>query len=93
MIRPKGGRAQSRFFQYKEASEEKLMTFLKNGKSNRNYKKGGRRERVSIDLICSRIKQNVFVVDQLIGKIQKTLAEIQSMSKFKNVSKPRLRNK
>jgi len=85
MIRPKSGRAQPRTFQYKEASEKRLMILLKNSKSNRslNYKKKECYKKIDVDLLCLRIKQNVSFVDQFIKNMKKTLAEIQSMNQRK----------
>ena len=83
MIRPKGGRAQPRSCQYKEASEKRLIALLKDNKPNLNYKKKKRYKRVDVNMLCLRIKQNIAFVDQFIKNAKKTLTEIQSITRKK----------
>ena len=71
MVRPKGGRAQPRYYYYKQAAEDKLVKFLGDQSTPK------RSRAVRIDELYYKMNMNAQLVDNLLCSIRTDLKRIK----------------
>jgi len=71
MVRPKGGRANPRYFFYKKSAEDRLVSLLTETYEMKKEKR--------IETVCKKLEENMLLADKLIILSKQLVMEIRKI--------------